>query len=91
MKEKISTYEMHQRLMQERPVNLQSNARSPFSDTATVPVPLTKERYKKLKQERNAYRYTKGKQPRAHKISLRKYNKQAREQDNRVKGERFGT
>ncbi len=89
--DRVSEYQRNQSLMEQRPVKRQSNAHSPFSDEATVIIPLSRERRKALRQSRDVYRYTKGKKSRAHKISLRKYNKMAREQDATPKSERFGT
>ncbi len=89
--DRISEYQRNQSLMQERPVKRQSNAHSPFSDEATVIIPLSRERRKALRQSRDAYRYTKGKKPRVRKISLSRYNKTARKQDATPKSERFGT
>lgn len=87
----LSIYEQNQRLMQQRPFNKPSKTHSPFADDATVPLPLTREEYKERRRARNKHRYTGGKYPRAHKISLRKYNKLAREQDATPKSEGFGT
>jgi hypothetical protein len=93
MRESISKYEEAQRLMQIPPVTKPSTTHHPFANDATAIVKqdVTKEERKAKRDAINKYRYTGGKRPRVHKISLAEYNRQAKIQDETPKSERFGT